>query len=96
MLPTISEVVLIFEFSPDSRQNITNPCLLDIDDFPFVVQVGIAVYLATDPKLVQMIVLPAHHHLQNPVELRQRGVFPNLKLPRNRRGDTTQDYLELI
>lgn len=45
---------------------------------------------------VQVVILPAHDHLQHAMQLGERRVFPDLDAPPNRRMESTQRHFELI
>src|ERR1035437_890530 len=96
MLPVIPQVVHILDLGPHMLNHVADSGSLYINDFALVVQVKHSIYVAANPELVQMAILPAHDHLQHAMELSERCIFPNLNAPPDRRMNVAQRHLELI
>src|ERR1700694_3690936 len=99
MPPAITEVVQVLKMGSDPRDNLPQAHSAFIDDFAFVqivVLVGHAIDSATDHKLVEVIIFPAHDDLQDPVQLSQGRILPDREAPPDRRMNVPQRHLELI
>ena len=95
MLPVIPQVVHILDRGPHLLKHVVD-WVCFIDDFALVFRVRHRIYVAVNPELVQMAILPTHDYLQRAMELSEPCVFPNLNAPPDRRMNVAQRHLELI
>src|SRR5438132_12588507 len=99
MTPVVAKVVVLAKTHPLRPQHITYRCIaimLDLEALVGVLGVWLAIAHPTDRKEVQMIILPPHRELQEPVQTRQGDFAGDNNAPPDRRLDLLELNVKLV
>src|SRR5262249_20751905 len=96
VLPEVPEVILVQESFSEPEMKVRKPDLVRVIGKPHAPRLRNAVTLATDNELVQVIAFPAHHNLEDIVQIGNGAIAADQKAPPDERTDFPPPDMELV